>query len=28
VAIDTGMRIGELMGLQWSDVDFEKMEAV
>lgn len=24
VAIDTGMRIGELMGLQWSDVDFEK----
>ena len=23
-AIDTGMRIGELMGLQWSDVDFEK----
>ena len=24
VAIDTGMRIGELIGLQWSDVDFEK----
>ena len=24
VAIDTGMRIGELMGLPWSDVDFEK----
>ncbi|WP_243279614.1 hypothetical protein [Roseburia faecis] len=22
------MRIGELMRLQWSDVDFEKMEAV
>lgn len=24
MAIDTGMRIGELMGLQWSDVDFNK----
>lgn len=24
LALDTGMRIGELMGLQWSDVDWNK----
>lgn len=24
VALETGMRIGELMGLQWSDIDFNK----
>ena len=24
LALDTGMRIGELMGLQWSDIDWDK----
>ena len=24
VALETGLRIGELMGLQWSDIDFNK----
>ena len=24
LAIDTGLRLGEIMGLKWSDVDFEK----
>lgn len=24
LALDTGMRIGELMGLKWSDIDFDR----
>ena len=28
LALETGMRIGELLGLKWSDIDFEKTKTL